>query len=413
MPELFNVVTPEVALYKLRSNITHRVPKENVKTNLAVGRITAEIIYSPEPLPTFPRSTMDGYAVIASDTYGATESIPAYMNVIGEIPMGMPSQLTLSNGNIAKVHTGSMLANGANAVVMVENTQVVDERTVEVVRPVAPGENILQVGDDIEKGQIVLPEGHILRAQDIGGLMGLGITQLYVYSRPRVVIISTGDELVTPDQQVSPGQIRDINTYSLTALTLQTGAIPLSIPIIGDDSQDLVEQTQKAISEADMVVISAGSSVSTRDLTSRVIESLGKPGIFVHGISIKPGKPTILASINGKPVIGLPGNPVSALVIFDIFCIPSIYSMAGCDNPPDKPSVYARLTHNLASIPGREDYVPVSLAMSDNELIANPVFGESNLITTVMKANGLVKIPLDKSGIYEGEIINVNIFRGS
>ncbi|MQF99716.1 MAG: molybdopterin molybdenumtransferase MoeA [SAR202 cluster bacterium] len=411
MPELFTVVTPQEALEKLKDNLTHRVASETVKTNLAIGRVTAGPIYSSDNLPTFPRSTMDGYAVIASDTYGSTESIPAYINLIGEIPMGQPSDLILTRGNIAKVHTGSMLPEGSDAVVMVENTQIVDAQTIEIVRPVAPGENILQVGDDIAKGQIILPEGHLLRAQDIGGLMGLGITELNVYGRPKVVIISTGDELIPPNKDITPGKIRDINTYSLAALTLQSGAIPLTTPIIGDSFEELLDAARKSILEADMLVISAGSSVSTRDLTSAVISNLGDPGILVHGISIKPGKPTILASIEGKPVVGLPGNPVSALVIFDIFCIPSIYMLSGCSTPPDKPNVDARITHNLASIPGREDYIPVKLRTEGEILLADPIFGESNLITTVMKADGLIKIPLDKSGIYQGEIVNAKMFR--
>ena len=325
--------------------------------------------------------------------------------------MGQPSDLILTRGNIAKVHTGSMLPEGSDAVVMVENTQIVDAQTIEIVRPVAPGENILQVGDDIAKGQIILPEGHLMRAQDIGGLMGLGITELNVYGRPKVVIISTGDELIPPNKDLTPGKIRDINTYSLAALTLQSGAIPLTTPIIGDSFEELLDTARKSILEADMLVISAGSSVSSRDLTSAVISNLGDPGILVHGISIKPGKPTILASIEGKPVVGLPGNPVSALVIFDIFCIPSIYMLSGCSTPPDKPNVDARITHNLASIPGREDYIPVKLRTEGEILLADPIFGESNLITTVMKADGLIKIPLDKSGIYQGEIVNAKMFR--
>ena len=411
MPELFTVVTPQEALEKLKDNLTHRVASETVKTNLAIGRVTAGPIYSSDNLPTFPRSTMDGYAVIASDTYGSTESIPTYINLIGEIPMGQPSDLILTRGNIAKVHTGSMLPEGSDAVVMVENTQIVDAQTIEIVRPVAPGENILQVGDDIAKGQIILPEGHLMRAQDIGGQMGLGINELNVYGRPKVVIISTGDELIPPNKDITPGKIRDINTYSLAALTLQSGAIPLTTPIIGDSFEELLDTARKSILEADMLVISAGSSVSTRDLTSAVISNLGDPGILVHGISIKPGKPTILASIEGKPVVGLPGNPVSALVIFDIFCIPSIYMLSGCSTPPDKPNVDARITHNLASIPGREDYIPVKLRTEGEILLADPIFGESNLITTVMKADGLIKIPLDKSGIYQGEIVNAKMFR--
>ena len=226
MPELFTVVTPDEALKRLRANVSHRVDTEDVKSNLACGRVTAADIHVPAALPAFPRSTMDGYAVIAADTYGATEGIPAYLNVVGEIPMGRPAGLGLSRGDVAKVHTGGMLADGADAVVMVENTQAVDDTTIEVVRPVAPGENVLQVGDDVKAGQLLLPSGHLLRPQDIGGLMGLGINRITVSRRPRVSILSTGDELVSPEQELEPGKIRDINTYSLSSIALQDGGRP-------------------------------------------------------------------------------------------------------------------------------------------------------------------------------------------
>ena len=411
MPELFTVVTPDEALKRLHSHVGLGVGQEKAKVNLALGRVTAEDIYAPSDLPSFPRSTMDGYAVIAADTYGATEAIPAYLKVIGEIPMGRPAGLSLHRGAVAKVHTGGMLAEGADAVVMVENTQPVDETTIEVVRPVAPGENALHVGDDVKEGQLLLPAGHLLRPQDIGGLMGLGITEITVSSRPRVAILSTGDELIPPGGELTPGKIRDINTYSLSALTLQTGAIPLSSGLVGDSYDDLRGAAAKWMEQADMLVISAGSSVSTRDLTAQVISSLGEPGVLVHGVSIKPGKPTILASIDGKPAIGLPGNPVSALVIFDLFVVPTIYRLAGCESPPPRPVVQARLTHNIASVTGREDYLPVKLLTTDEGVSAAPIFGESNLISTMMKADGMVKVPLDKVGLTAGEMATVILFQ--
>ncbi|MBF8267155.1 MAG: molybdopterin biosynthesis protein [Dehalococcoidia bacterium] len=410
MPELFTVVPPDEALKRLFSHIRPGVGTQNVKVNLALGRITAEDTFAPADLPAFSRSTMDGYAVKAADTYGASEAIPAYLKVVGEIPMGKPAGLTLRRGQVAKVHTGGMLAEGADAVVMVENTQVVDETTIEVVRPVAPGENVLHVGDDVKKGHLLLSARHLLRPQDIGGLMGLGITEIAVSSRPRVAILSTGDELVPPDGEVTPGKVRDINTYSLSALTLQAGAIPLSFGLVGDSYDELREAAVRGMEQADMLVISAGSSVSTRDLTAQVISSLGKPGVLVHGVSIRPGKPTILASVEGKPAIGLPGNPVSALVIFDLFVVPTIYRLAGCTTPPLRPSVEARLTHNLASVTGREDYVPVKLETNPEGLLAVPIFGESNLISTMMRADGMARVPLDKGGLSAGETVTVRLF---
>ena len=410
MPELFTVVTPDEALTRLYSRISHRVGREDVKASQAAGRTTAEDVYVPSDLPAFPRSTMDGYAVNAADTYGATEAIPGYLKVVGEIPMGRPAGLALRRGEVALVHTGGMLAEGADAVVMVENTQPVDETTIEVVRPVAPGENVLQIGDDVRAGQLLLPAGHLLRPQDIGGLMGLGIDRIAVSRRPRVFILSTGDELVSPEQELTPGKIRDINTYSLSAITLQAGAVPLTMDIVGDSYDELRDAAASAMKQSDMLVISAGSSVSTRDMTAQVITSLGEPGVLVHGVSIKPGKPTILASVEGKPAIGLPGNPVSALVIFDLFAVPTMYLLTGCERPPARQAVMARLTHNIASVTGREDYVPVKLETTGDEMTAVPIFGESNLISTMMRGDGMARVPLDKAGLSTGEMVTVRLF---
>lgn len=410
MPELLTVVTPDEALTSLRSHVIHRVDSHKIKAHLAAGQTTAEDIFVPSDLPSFARSTMDGYAVLARDTYGASESVPAYLNLIGEIPMGQPPGLTLSRGEVLVVHTGGMLPDGSDAVVMLENTQAVDGHTIEIMRPVAPGENVLQVGDDVKKGQMLFPSGHLLKAQDIGGLMGLGITEVTVSKRPRVFILSTGDELVSPRQEVTPGKIRDINTYSLSAITLQAGAIPITADILGDNYQDIRNAAISALAQSDMLVISAGSSVSTRDITASVIASLGSPGILVHGISIKPGKPTILACVEGKPVIGLPGNPVSAFVIFDLFAVPGIHWLAGCKTPPIHPIINAQLTNNIASVTGREDYVSVKLRTTDEGVFAEPLFGESNLISTMMMADGMAYIPLNISGMTAGEFVSVRLF---
>lgn len=410
MPEFFNVVTPRDALKTLGENIKTLVIPENVKVTEAAGRITSEAIFALDNLPLFSRSTMDGYAVRSSDTYCASEGFPAYLKIVGEVSMGQQASIAIQKGEAAKIHTGGMLASGADAVVMVENTQPVDASSIEVVRPAAPGENILRTGDDIKKGERLFSAGRLLRPQDIGGLMGLGITAIKVYRRPRVSVISTGDEIVSPESQPGPGQIRDINTYTISALIEQAGGTAVPRGIIKDDLSSLNQAARSAFEDSEMVVISAGSSVSTRDMTSRVITSLGKPGILVYGVAIRPGKPTIIAVCEGKPVFGLPGNPVSTMVTFNLFVRPAIFKIGGCEKVPETTEVTARLTQNIPSTTGRVDFVPVKLETLDGILTATPVFGESNLITTMIRADGLAEVPLDLHGLKAGETVRVRCF---
>ena len=410
MSEFLTLITPEEALRRLNAHVKTLVGVEQVRVTDALGRIVAGDLRSPEDLPAFPRSTMDGYAVRAADTYGASEGLPAYLRVVGEMPMGKHAALTVGKGEAVKVHTGGALADGADAIVMVENTQQVDAETIEVSRPLAPGENLLKIGDDVKKRDLLFPSGHVLRPQDIGAMTALGVTQVSVFLRPRVAIISAGDEVVTPETSPAPGQVRDINTHTISGLVRQTGGVPVPQGIVRDDAAELEKAARRAINDADVVVISSGSSVSTRDMTAAVISSLGKPGVLVHGVSLRPGKPTILAAVNGKPVFGLPGNPVSAMVVFDLFVRPTIFTVGGCPRPPMPPVVTARLTHNIASTTGREDYVPVALAVKDGTYLATPIFGESNLITTLVRAAGLAKIPLDKHGLTAGEMVSVRLF---
>ena len=410
MPELFTLLSPQEAYQRLEGRLLPIKGGEKLPSYKALGRVVAQDIFAPIDLPSFPRSAMDGYAVRAEDTYGASEALPAYLKVVGEIPMGCVAGIKLSPGEAALVHTGSMLPEGANAVVMVENTQEVDTSTIEIIRPVAVGENILQVGEEIHKGELLFPRGHKLRPQDIGELLALGITEVILFQQPRVAIISTGDELVPPEEEPKPGQIRNTNTYTLSALTGQAGGIPLSLGIIRDDYQALKEAVERGLREADIVVISAGSSVSSRDMTAQVINSLGKADILAHGVAIKPGKPTILAIIKGKPVFGLPGNPASAMLIFDLFVAPTIYKLGGCNSPPRRYTLQARLAHNIPSQSGREDHVPVRLEERGGELWAIPIFGKSNLISTLVKADGMAQVPLDKAGLSAGEMVTVRLF---
>jgi len=373
-----------------------------VATAEAMGRVVAEDIVAPGDLPFFPRSTMDGYAVRAEDTYGASEGLPAYLRVVGEVRMGSPADIVVGPGEAVLIHTGGMLPGNADAVVMVENTREVDSSTIEVVRPAARGENVLQVGEEVRKGDLLLPAGSIVRAQEIGGLLSQGITEITVLQRVKVGLISTGDELVPPEEVPQPGQVRNTNAYTLAALAFKAGAIPLRLGIMRDDREALVQAARDGLRQADIVVISAGSSASARDMTADVIRSLGEPGVLVHGVALRPGKPTILGVVNGKPIFGLPGNPSSAMVTFELFVTPCIYRLSGCRQPLRR-FVKARLTRNIASAAGREDYVPVKLHEQDGEMLAEPVFGKSNLLSNMMRADGMAQVPLDRNGLAEGE----------
>jgi molybdopterin molybdotransferase len=383
---------------------------ENVKTRDALDRILAEDIRAPTELPSFRRSTMDGFAVRAADTYGASEGLPAYLDIRGEVLMGRAPTFALQQGTCARIATGGMLPDQADAVVMVEQTQEVGPHTIEALRPVAPGENVVQIGEDVRHGDPILPRGHVLRPQDIGGLLALGITTVAVSKRLKVGILSGGDEVVDPEREPEPGQIRDINSYTLAAMVRRAGHEPCLAGVYPDEFDKLDAAARIAHQSNDVLILSAGSSVSARDMTAQVIDGLGRPGVLVHGVSLKPGKPTILAVCDGKAVFGLPGNPVSCMVTFDLFVAPTLARLSGASEPPRRTTT-ARLTRNLASAAGREDYVQVRLQRAeDGVLEAVPVFGKSNLIFTLIRADGMVKVPLDLGGLSTGMQVEVVLF---
>lgn len=410
MPEFFNVVAPDKALETLRRHLEPRVESERVATADSLGRTTAQEVLSPEDLPAFARSAMDGYSVRAGDTFGATEGLPAYLEIVGEVPMGARPQVAVGPGQAAGAYTGGMLASGADAVVMVEHTQQVDDATIEVLRPVAPGENVLQIAEDVHTGDRVVPQGHLVRPQDVGGMLALGITEIEVARRPRVSIVSTGDELLPPQEMPAPGQVRDINTYTVSALVSRAGGVPMPLPLVGDDYDDQRHAALRGLDQADVLVFSAGSSVSSHDKTASVLDSLGNPGVLVHGISVKPGKPTVVAVVEGKPAFGLPGNPVSAMVVFELLVRPTIYLLGGCDRPPEPPTVEATLLRDVDSVAGREDHVQVRVVQQNGALCADPIFGKSNLIYTLVRSDGTVKVPLDAGGIYAGDTVAVRLY---
>jgi molybdopterin molybdotransferase len=408
------VIPVERALELIFKNLSPKLPSEiRLKIDESYGRILSRDIFSPEDLPDFARSTVDGFAVSASDTFGATEGMPAYLNMGYEILMGEEPDFELKKGEVAKIATGGMLPKGADAVVMIEHIQQVDKNMVEAVKPVAPGENVIQAGEDVKRGDCVLKKGHKMRPQDIGVLTGLGITELLVYEKPKVSIISTGDEIVSPDRPIKPGQVRDINSFNLAGLLMDAGAIPLKKGIFNDEYGIVRKVVEKSLKDSDMVLISGGSSVGARDVTARVIDDLGKPGVLFHGVSLKPGKPTIGGIVNNIPLFGLPGHPAAVSVCFEIFVRPVIETLSGFSEDRlriEKKIIKARIARNISSSPGREEHIGVYLEERGGEIWAVPILGKSGLITTLIKADGTAVIPLRKLGVEEGEIVEVRLF---
>jgi molybdopterin molybdotransferase len=409
MPEFFHVRPVRDALEALFAACALVPHTEHLPTASAVGRVLSHPPISPIDLPSFPRATMDGYAVQARDTFGASAALPVYLTCVGVVAMGAEPTFTIGSGQAAEIYTGGMLPPGADAVVMLERTQPISAAEIEVLSPVAPGENVVQVGEDVAQGGPILPAGHRLRPQDIGGLLAVGVLSVDVAARPRLAILSSGDELVPPHVTPLPGQVRDINSYTLAALAEAAGALPHMLGIARDKADELAARARHGLDSADMLVLTAGSSHSSRDLTRQVIEGLGNPGILQHGLAVKPGKPTLIAACEGKPVIGLPGNPASALLVARQLILPILARMQGQVARP-APSVRATLSASVASATGREDSIPVSLLTRDGTLIAAPVFGKSNLIYTLVNADGVVEIPLNSGGLSAGAEVEVFLF---
>lgn len=419
MPEFLTLLPPDEARTLLLSHLSQPITEfELIDASSSLGRVLAEDIIAPHALPDFQRSTVDGYAVRARDTHGASDSLPAYLNLIGEVPMGDAPAFEIGAGQSALIHTGGMLPNGSDAVVMLEYTQrtgsggQISARTdeIEIFRAVADGENVIRIGEDVAQGQVVQARGSLLGPAEIGGLMALGIVRVKVMRKVCVGLISTGDEVIDPSQAPRPGQVRDVNSYTLSALIEKSGGVAKRYGIVSDKFDVLKNSATLALAECDVVIITAGSSASTRDMTADVIHLLGAPGVLVHGINTRPGKPTILGVCDGKAMIGLPGNPVSALVNGYLFVVPVIEKLLGA-LPRPKPTVIARLTVNLPSQAGREDWWPVNLIDNRKSKIENleaePIFGKSNLIFTLASADGLLRIHPDATGLSAGELVEV------
>jgi molybdopterin molybdotransferase len=385
-----------------------RTPVHTLALADAWQRVPAQPVTAPHPLPGFARSTVDGYAVRAADTYGVSDGLPGYLEVTGAVRMGAAPDAVVGPGTVVAIPTGGALPPGADAVVMVEYTAEAMPGTIEVVRPVAPGDGVVRADEDAAAGAELVPAGRPLRAQDLGMLAAAGVTSVAVYARPRVTIFSTGDEVVPPGTaRLRPGQVRDATAVALAALVADAGGEPRHGGIIPDDRAALREALGAALPASELIVISAGSSVGARDETAAAVADLGEPGIWCHGLAIKPGKPTLLADCGGVPVIGLPGNPRSALVVFRLVGIPLVRLVGGCTMPPPEPVVRARLARDLASAAGRLDVVQITLRGG----IATPVFGLSALLSVLTAADGYLLVPEEATGLDRGSEVNVTLYR--
>lgn len=412
----FRVVTPAEARAAFA-----RVPpvgSEAVPVDECAGRVLAETLHVPEDQPSFHRAHMDGYAVRARDTFGASSSIPAYLKLAGAVEMGKAPKEALRRGCAMRIATGGMLPEGADSVVMIEYTEEVAGDQVEIQRAVSPWEHVIRIGEDIAAGAEVFSAGRRLRPRDVGALTGIGVTSVPVHARPRVALIGTGDEIVDPSVAPRPGQVRNVNQYSLHAMAKDAGADVLDLGVCPDEPATFERLLHRGLAETDAVWVSGGSSVGTKDMTLDVIARVPHSEIVFHGISVAPGKPTILALVEGEerrtvPILGLPGHPVSALVIGDVFGVPLLRRQGG--EPAEiafapRNTTRARLSRNIDSSPGREDYVRVRLRVEEAERVADPLPGKSGAVFSLVHADGYVVVDLNREGIEAGEEIEVVLF---
>ncbi len=408
--EFFTTVTVDAALALL----TDLAPTgaEPVGLDALLGRTPAAVVTATRPLPGFARSTVDGFAVRAADTFGATEAMPSYLELVGAVAMGRPPEVAVRSGAAVAVPTGAVLPDGADAVVMVEHTQQTMPGSVEVTRPAAPGDGTVRADEDVAAGSVLVPSGRPLRAQDLGLLAAAGVVEVAVHRRPRVGVLSTGDEVVPPGTPVlRPGQVRDATASALAGIVREAGGEPVLLGIVPDDATTLESVLREAVAGCDVVVVSAGSSVGARDETADAVSRLGPPGILCHGLAVRPGKPTLLADCGGVPVVGLPGNPLSALVVFRLVGVPLVRRLAGVTRPPPEPVVRARLDRQVASQTGRRDIVQVRLVRAREGDTATPLFGASALLSVLTAADGWISVAEDATGLPAGADVDVTLYR--
>ena len=405
---MLSVKTPEEVLALIESEFAPVAQTEIVSISAAMGRVLAQDIAAEEYVPDFDRSTVDGYAVRARDTFGCTDSIPAILPLQGEVLMGQGAEFALNKECCVAVPTGGAVPEGADSVVMVEYTEDYGDGTIGILKSVAPGQNMIFRGDDVYPGKVILSKGRVLSSQDIGALAAIGRVQVPVVRKLTVGVISTGDELVNPEVKPGPGQVRDVNSPMLEAMLTAFGVEVINYGIVIDNEVLLGEKVTKAVDECDAVLLSGGSSVGVKDAACRIIESLGS--LLLHGIAIKPGKPTILGKAGVKPLVGLPGHPVAAYFITKLFVLPLLSRLIG--RSQQSYTTTAKITESISANHGRAQYHCCRLERKDGELYAYPIRGKSGLITTLAGADGYFCIDRDCEGLPRFADIQVTITSG-
>ena len=403
---MLEVKTPQEVLSLIQKEFKPLGLAELVPLSEALGRVLAEPVTAQEYVPDFDRSTVDGYACRAADTFGCSDAIPAILTVAGEVLMGKSADFTLSRGSCAYVPTGGAIPKGADCAVMIEYSEDYGDGTVGIMKPGAPGMNLIFRGDDVFPGKEILPAGRVLTAQDIGALAAIGKTIVPVARRLKVGVISTGDELVPPDETPAPGQVRDVNSPLLSVMLAAFGAEAVSYGIVVDDEPLLRQKMETAAAECDAVIISGGSSVGVKDAACRIIESMGE--LLLHGIAIKPGKPTILGKAGNKPLIGLPGHPVAACFVAQLFVLPLLGRLMG--RKQEDYTVTAELTESLGANHGREQLNACHLRREGDKLLAAPIRSKSGLITQLAGADGYFIIARDCEGLPKGAQVQVYLY---
>lgn len=409
--QFFQVKSPS-EVRALLARVPPAIGEETSPVRAAGGRVLARDALAGVDLPEFPRAVVDGFAVRAADTFGASPGLPAFLRVVGEVLMGQAATVEVGAGTAVRIPTGGMVPAGADAVVMIEQTDAVGEETIEVFRAAAPFDGMVRQGDDVRAGAALVRAGGRLRPQDLGALCAAGVTEVAVYRRPRVAVIPTGDEVVPPEQSPAPGQVRDVNSTALRAAVEEAGGEGVSFPIVPDDPERLREAVASALETTDLVLLAGGSSVGACDWTVDVLTGFPGAELLVHGIAIRPGKPAIVVAIGNRLLVGLPGNPVSALLVFRQFLRAYLARLSGETRalPPEK-LVRATLAANCASDPGKEDYVRVRLEQApDGTWLAEPILGKSTLIAPLVEADGLVVIPVSVEGLEAGATVEVSVF---
>lgn len=399
--DFFNVVSIEEAKKLLLDKLSLNLNTQEIDILESLDRVIGEDIISRENIPGFDRSTVDGYAVKSTDTHGASESLPSFLELKGEVDMGKETNQEIVSGQAIYVPTGGMLPKGADGVVMIERAEKMDSENILIYKSISSGENVIFKDDDIKTGQLVLKKGKRITPQDIGILASLGIFNVKVYAKPKFYIISTGDEIIDLDEEMKVGKIRDINSYVLCAMIKKLGGQVTKRTIVKDDFELLKLEVELGLNSSDMVILSGGSSVGTRDFTNDVIDSFEGNGVFIHGMSIKPGKPTIVGEAKGKGVIGLPGHPVSSIIVFKVLVEEYIREKMKIKETMN--TTRAIVDFNFPSSSGKTTFQMVSLEEREGKIYAVPNFGKSGMITLLSKSSGYIKIDLHEEGVYKGE----------